>query len=1050
MVKKSNEVKLIKDLTDHFEKTNWLGSLVEDHSLLVCKFRPDFTITYINENFCTLLESFEEKLTGRKLINLVSKADKTHLKKIIKSFSQESEPIRSQIQLTLISGENKLIEWIVIPIKIAKGKVLEFQAIGKDITMQLNTDDKIRLEKLFHESEARYKNLYENSPIGIYRTSPEGKILLANSTIIKMLGYDSFEDIAQRNVEQSGYTEKFSRNDFIKILEQNGEIIGYETAWYTKNKEIIYVRENAKVVKDAVGNIIYYEGTVEDISDKKRAEEALNHRLEQLQFINFLSDKVNKTTNLANIFEEATQGIINNNFADKVSLHLLNEKDGKIKYYSSKTLSENFILFVNSYELWQSDEYNKKSIQIFDIETSPLTKDYKKVFFAESIKALVIIPMKTKDKLIGQITLYFNKPHEFSNDDLKLAETIANQIAFTIERTQNEETIQNNERRFRSLLDRSSDIISIISKEGKVLFDTSSSKEIFGQELLGKNIFPFIHPDDLNRVQNAFLDLIKNKNSIKSSTFRIKHTDGSWRCTESIARNFIDDSTINGIVVNTRDITERMRFENELQESESRYKAIFHNNYAVMIILDPSTGNIVDANNSACKYYGYTKEKITSLNISDINIQQISVINKNIKKSVEQSQNYFNFKHKLADGSLRDVEVYSGPVEFQGKKFLYSIIHDLTEKKLAEKVLAEERQLFIAGPVVVFKWDATPKAVAEYVSPNVTMILGYTPEEFMNDSVNFKQIIHPEDRQRVSDEILAHSNADEIHFEQQYRVKRKDGEYRWFDDFTHIIKDNEGKIANFHGYLIDITASKQAEEVIIKSEQKLRELNMMKDKFFSVIAHDLRSPFQGLLGMANILVEDEEITDDERKIFIQKLYEGLKTQFNFIEDLLAWSRIQRGAIEFNPEPNNLSLLFEEIISFLKNNIEKKNLNLHSEVPENLVLNFDRNMIATIIRNLLSNAIKFTYPDGNIYINVKNLPDAISITVEDTGIGINENDLNKLFRLDTHFSTRGTDGEGGTGFGLILSKDFIERHNGKIHVESVQGKGSIFSLSIPKI
>ena len=289
-----------------------------------------------------------------------------------------------------------------------------------------------------------------------------------------------------------------------------------------------------------------------------------------------------------------------------------------------------------------------------------------------------------------------------------------------------------------------------------------------------------------------------------------------------------------------------------------------------------------------------------------------------------------------------------------------------------------------------------------------------------------------------------------MHFEQQYRVKRKDGEYRWFDDFTHIIKDSQGNITNFHGYLIDITASKQAEEVIIKSEQKLRELNMMKDKFFSVIAHDLRSPFQGLLGMANILAEDEEITDDERKIFIQKLYEGLKTQFNFIEDLLAWSRIQRGAIEFNPEPNNLSFLIEEIISFLRNNIEKKNLNLHSEVPENLVLNFDRNMIATIIRNLLSNAIKFTYPYGNIYINVTNLPDAILITVEDTGIGIAENDLNKLFRLDTHFSTRGTDGEGGTGFGLILCKDFIERHNGKIQVESVQGKGSIFSLSIPKI
>ncbi len=241
---------------------------------------------------------------------------------------------------------------------------------------------------------------------------------------------------------------------------------------------------------------------------------------------------------------------------------------------------------------------------------------------------------------------------------------------------------------------------------------------------------------------------------------------------------------------------------------------------------------------------------------------------------------------------------------------------------------------------------------------------------------------------------------------------------------------------------------RQNAEAIQNYTTELKELNQTKDKFFSIIAHDLRSPFQGLLGVANILVEDEEITDDERKIFIQKLYEGLKTQFNFIEDLLVWSRIQKGAIEFNPEPNNLSSLIEETISFLKNNIEKKNLNVHSEVPENLVLNYDRNMIATVMRNLLTNAIKFTNKNGLIAVGVCSNNGFIELQIKDSGVGMNQKTIDKLFRLDATQTTSGTDNETGTGLGLILCKEFVEKHGGKIWVESKEDEGSTFYFTLP--
>ena len=173
------------------------------------------------------------------------------------------------------------------------------------------------------------------------------------------------------------------------------------------------------------------------------------------------------------------------------------------------------------------------------------------------------------------------------------------------------------------------------------------------------------------------------------------------------------------IIALARDVTEQKQFELILKESEERYKSIFHNNNAVMLLIDPETGKIFDANSSACEYYGYSKEQITSLKIFDINTTPPDLLNNELNNATDKTNNRFFFQHKLAGGQIRDVEVYSGPVEINGKKFLHSIIHDLTDKKEIELALRTERELFIGGPVTVFKWKATPEAPTEYVSPNV-------------------------------------------------------------------------------------------------------------------------------------------------------------------------------------------------------------------------------------------------------------------------------------------------------------------------------------------
>jgi signal transduction histidine kinase len=284
----------------------------------------------------------------------------------------------------------------------------------------------------------------------------------------------------------------------------------------------------------------------------------------------------------------------------------------------------------------------------------------------------------------------------------------------------------------------------------------------------------------------------------------------------------------------------------------------------------------------------------------------------------------------------------------------------------------------------------------------------------------------------------------------QLRIRHKNGSTIWVEATAEcIIAEISAQARYVYGAIVNINERKLAEEAMKRSEQELRKTNKMKDKFFSIISHDLRSPFQGLIGMANILVEDEDLTAEERKEFTLKLYESLKTQFHFIDDLLTWNRIQRGAIEFIPSADDLTTVLRETLELLANSIENKKLTVVLDTPDNVTLNFDRNMVATIIRNLITNAVKFTPHGGTIKIRIDNRPDTVEVSVQDTGIGIDNSDLKKLWDSEFHRSTKGTDGEDGTGLGLILCKEFVEKHGGLISAESEINMGSTFRFSIPK-
>jgi len=235
---------------------------------------------------------------------------------------------------------------------------------------------------------------------------------------------------------------------------------------------------------------------------------------------------------------------------------------------------------------------------------------------------------------------------------------------------------------------------------------------------------------------------------------------------------------------------------------------------------------------------------------------------------------------------------------------------------------------------------------------------------------------------------------------------------------------------------------------LAESETNLKELNATKDKFFSIISHDLRNPFISIIGMSDILIEDfNDLADEERINFIKQINNAGKFTHHLLENLLNWAGMQTSRITVNKTNFDLKELISEIIYLNSSNAKIKSIDLLSSVEENSFVYADRFMIDTVIRNLVSNSIKFTHQGGKVSVTSEKKDDKILITIEDNGVGIQENNLKKLFRIENQVKTKGTAGEAGSGLGLILCKEFVEKNDGTIKVESEHGKGSRFIITL---
>ncbi|MCK9280232.1 MAG: ATP-binding protein [Melioribacteraceae bacterium] len=336
------------------------------------------------------------------------------------------------------------------------------------------------------------------------------------------------------------------------------------------------------------------------------------------------------------------------------------------------------------------------------------------------------------------------------------------------------------------------------------------------------------------------------------------------------------------------------------------------------------------------------------------------------------------------------------------------------------------------------------------MSVQLAKMYGYNSEErdeiVGRPSLDF---IDPSDHKRLTENMYQLIEGKRGNQLSEYLAIRKDGTRFHIDINTTLLFDSTGKPSSILFVERDITERKIAEEENIKKNLELAELNATKDKFFSIIAHDLKSPFQGLISYSQILSSQfSDLSEEEKISFIGSIEALSQSAYKLLENLLDWSRLQTGQMIYNPEPFNLLVELYPTIALVKQTALNKKIKFNYTIDNTIVVNADINMLSTIIRNLISNAIKFTKPGGNIILSAKELDGKIELSVIDTGIGIEKESLDKLFLIGNKESRTGTANESGTGLGLLLCKEMIAKHGGELKVESEINKGTTFSFTIP--
>ncbi len=569
-----------------------------------------------------------------------------------------------------------------------------------------------------------------------------------------------------------------------------------------------------------------------------------------------------------------------------------------------------------------------------------------------------------------------------------------------------------------------------------------------------------VHPDDRATVIAAMSGDVAEGPWL----CRWLHRDGRIVWTEQQLVGVRDpDGVVTRVDGIARDVTDRVLAEQAAQRSELRYRSLFERSASPMLLIDPEDGAIADANEAAATYYGWSHEQLLAMRIGDISTLSPDELAKALATARDQRRSYFLFRHRRAGGDVRDVEVYAGPVKYEERDLLYSIVHDVTDRNEILRELAESEERYIA----LFRDSLSPMLIVDPEDARIVDANAAASTLYGKSTIELTQLtitdLSVDDHDMIQREIGRTIEAGgqlalyrhlcaggrvcdvEVHATPIVSNGRT-LLYTIVHDVTQRAQA-EGELAVYRQHLEEVVAERTEE--LTRANAALERASQAKDEYLANMSHELRTPLNSVIGFSSLLVRGMagELNEEQSRQ-VAMINTAGQHLLGVVDGILDLARIEAGRIEAEPESTDVSMLCMEVIRGAEPLASERGIALVAEIPESIIAMTDPTLVEQIVWNLVGNGIKFT-DKGEVRLTLSATESLVRIVVSDTGRGLRAADRERVF--ETFLRIADVDGTRteGSGLGLPITKRLVQVLGGTIELESEFGGGSSFTVTLPR-
>jgi PAS domain S-box-containing protein len=971
-------------LRDSEEKYKGLAESITD---IFFAFDKDLRYIYWNKASEELTGISAKDALGKHLLDIFPDSDMTRNAEKMYLKALRTQKVQSFVNEYQLGGKGHFFEINVYPSKDG------LSVFVKDVTERKQADEALQ------QSNKRFADIADNALEWIWEVDASGKYTYASPVVEQILGYkpeevigktfyDLFHPDDREELKKAAFAAFAEKQSFRQFVNRN----------IRKDGEIVWLSTSGVPILNERGNLLGYRGADVDITERVRAEEALRES------------------------EAFQSGLLSNS---PVPITVVNP-DGSLRYVSPALEkltgypAEELMWRKPPYPYWPKERHKE------------IMANFNKAMRQGGKGVVELYQKKNGEKFWVEITTTPVKK------DGELQYILGSWVDIT-ERKQAEEALRESEARYRAVIEGAHDMIQSVGLDGGIIFVNKAWRDTLGYteaDLASLNMFDIIHPKYRKRCREKMAEVAKGKPARNiETTFLTK--DGREILVEGNAAPRYIGSRVVATQGIFRDVTERKRAEAKLADEATRRRILIDESSDGIVILEEN-GKVYEANRRFAEMLGYTPEEARELSVWDWEFQYPREQVAEMIRTVDETGDRFETRHRRKDGSVFDVEISTNGAVYAGQKLIFCVCRDITARKQAEAALRESEEKYknLVGATSDIIWETDAEGRFTFISPKIKDILGYKVDEVVGKKRTLDFV--PKGQFRKWLKRFKELNAKrEPFFGLEIPHLHKNGRQVIFETSGIPLFDGEGKLMGYVGINRDITERRQMQEQLV-----------ITDRLASVgelaagIAHELNNPLTGVIGFSQLLM-DKEMPEDIKQD-IKVVYSEAQRASQVVKNLLTFARKHAAA----KEKVNINDIIKKVLELraYEQNLEniKVDARLDPDLPETMV---DYFQLQQVFLNIIINAeyfMKEAHHKGELTITTERVNNKVRASFADDGPGIAKENLGHLF--DPFFTTKEV-GKG-TGLGLSICHGIVAEHGGRMYVESELGKGATFIVELP--